>query len=101
MFYSIMNLVLWPALAFFVFYKGYYALCLGTNHSAALKVYYVVQVMQILFMLYFIVTRSGSWNGFAKLPVLAECSLGFSIFLACVEIVLNCVVLGLNIFCLV
>jgi hypothetical protein len=95
-----MNCLLWPALAFFVFYKGYYALCLGTNHAVALKVYYVTQVVQCVFFLYFTFTRSGAWNGFAKLPVLANCGLGFSVFLAVIEIIADIIVLGLSVFCL-
>jgi len=95
-----MNLMLWPALAFFVFYKGYYALCLGNNHGSALKVYYVTQVIICVFFLIFIFIRSGPWNGFTKLPVLSECGLGFSVFLACVEIVLDIIILALGAFSL-
>ena len=100
LFYSFMNLFLWPALAFFVFYKGYYALCLGKNHESSLKVYFVAQVIMCLFYFIFIFIRSGPWNGFAKFPILSGCKLGFSIFLACIEILLDIIVIALGAFCL-
>ena len=93
-----MNLFLWPAMAFFTFYKGYHALCQGPNHVASLKWYKCMQIVSLVFYGIFMFIRSGAFNGFMKLPILNECGQSFAMFLSVVEIVLYAILVVLSVF---
>jgi hypothetical protein len=77
-----------PMLAFFTFYKGYYAVCKGPGHGSALTIYYVAQVAQLILFFIFTIIKSACFNGFIKLVLLSRCGLKFSLALAVFEIVL-------------
>ncbi len=77
-----------PLLAFFTFYKGYYAVCKGPGHANALTIYYVAQVAQLILFFIFTIIKSACFNGFVKLVLLNQCGLKFSLALAVNEIVL-------------
>ena len=88
--------MLMPMLAFFTFYKGYYALCKGPGHASALTIYYISQVIQLILFFIFTIIKSASFNGFVKLVVLSRCGLKFSLAIAVFEIVLYylCILIG-------
>ena len=94
--YAFLNLFLWPSLAFFTFYKGYYGLCQAPNAASCFRWFICAQITSVLFWTIFMFIGSGSFNGVAKMVTLSECGLGFSIFLAVVEmcLYLTCVILG-------
>lgn len=83
-------------LAFFTFYKGYYAICKGPGHASALTIYYVSQTLQLILFLVFTIIKSACFNGFVKLVVLSRCGLKFSLVVGVVEIVLYyvCILIG-------
>ena len=89
-------MILFPSLAFFVFYKGYVALCKGPSYKLSFKIYLVAQI--IMCVLFFILTiaKGGSSNGFMKLKILSDCGLGFSTMLAIVEIIIYYVVIAIG-----
>ena len=100
MLYAFLNMFLWPGFQFFVFYKGYHALCQGPNHSLSIKLYYCGQVTLMLFWVLFLFIHKGAFNGIFKFSVLVKCSLKFSIAVSIVELLLYCSIIGLSGFCL-
>jgi hypothetical protein len=80
--------MLMPMLAFFTFYKGYYAVCKGPEHASALTIFYIAQVVQLILFFIFTIIKSACFNGFVKLILLSRCGLKFSLALAVFEIVL-------------
>ena len=99
MIYGVLNLIIWPTLSFFVFYKGYHALCKGPNHYISVNIYYCSQLMQLFFVAYFLVSPHGSFNGVLKIPILLKCQMKFSLFLACVELLCLGAIFVLGIYC--
>ena len=95
------DVILWPMLAFFVFYKGYYAICKGPSHGTSLLLYYIASGIMILLWFVFTIIKSASFNGFTKLSVLKNCNLIFPLVLSVFEIVMYYISIGLSIFSLV
>ena len=94
------DLILWPALAMFTFYKGYYAICQGPGHATALQIYRVSQIACCVFWALFMLIRSGSFNGIMKIITLAQCGgMGVPIILGIVEIGLYGAALGIGVLC--
>ena len=94
------DLLLWPALAMFSFYKGYYAICQGPGHEVALQIYRVSQIACWVFWVAFMLIHSGSFNGISKLFVLGKCGgMGVPIVLSLIEIALYGAAIGLGVLC--
>ena len=88
-------------LAFFVFYKGYYAICKGPSHGTSLLLFYISSGIMILLWFVFTIIKSASFNGFTKLSVLKNCNLIFPLVLSVFEIIMYYFSIGLSIFCLI
>lgn len=99
-YWFVLDTVLWPMLAFYTFYKGYYTVCNGPNHELSSKIYYAAQIFQCVLFFIFTIIHSGAMNGFTKLPILNECDLGFSVFLSVVEIILYYLTIAIGVFSL-
>ena len=58
--YALANMLIWPALAFFVFYNGYTAICQGPRHSMALILFYAASATATFFYAYFAISGGGA-----------------------------------------
>ena len=94
------DIVLWPMLAFFTFSKGYYCICKRPQHEITQKVYYAVQVFQNVLFFIFTIVRTASFNGLSKIAVLKQCDLGFPVLLAVFEILSYWLVVAVGGFCM-
>ena len=96
----ILDVILWPMLAFYTFYQGHYTVCKGPNHQIASKMFYIAQTIQCVLFFIFTIIHSGAFNGFTKLGTLSSCGLTFSLVCAIIEIVLYYISIVVGMFCL-
>ena len=96
----VIDLALMTMLAFFIFTKGYYALCKGPSHALNVKIYYICQAIMCVLFFIFTITRGGCFNGFARLPGLKECELNFSYTISIFEILMYYASIVIGAFCL-
>ena len=75
MFYAVLNCAVWPALAFFVFYKGYIAICQGPMHTFSLVLFYGFSALALFLWSYFAI-GGGPANGIVKMTKLKSCKEG-------------------------
>lgn len=87
--------------ALYSFSCGYYAICQGPNHRRQYLFYRISQVILIIAWFIFAILKAGPFDGWAKISVLSECDLGFSIFLAVVQNLLYYCSIGLGTYCLI
>lgn len=80
--YAILNVPIFTFVSVYSFSCGYYAICQGPNHSRQFLLYRISQTILILAWFVFTIIKAGPFDGWTKIPVLSECNLGFSIFLA-------------------
>ena len=65
--YALCNALIWPSLAFFIFSRGFTAICQGPNHSKALVTFYGATAVALFFYAFFIFSGNGAANGIVKM----------------------------------
>ncbi len=82
------------------FYHGYYAICQGPNHKRKLLIYQITQGLLCAAWFVFSILNAGPFDGWAKISILSDCGLGFSIFLAVLQSIIYLVTCFLGLFCI-
>lgn len=69
--YSILNCFLWPTLAFFIFHRGYVAICQGPLHTVSLMLFYGSSLCALIIWSYQAIA-GGASNGIIKMVKLSQ-----------------------------
>ena len=91
--YSILNCFLWPTLAFFIFHRGYVAICQGPLHTVSLMLFYGSSLCALIIWSYQAIA-GGASNGIIKMVKLKSCTtskqglIRFITALCCLELFL-------------